>query len=271
MISLPNKSEATIADWVELHLAVGQEGISQAEVLSVVESSFGEEPDDAVAAGVWQELEIRATYLSPKPYEIRGLAVFPNLLTPFAGVAYKICLILSIFGSSERKMQDYFEEICCHAINEYIGGISEIFAWRDGNVADKMSALAVRMNEVRGRDPLGADKDCGVDVVSWKPFVDGRSGQMILLTQCASGQNWIGKRPVPQKRWVQYFHWAVNPTVAFAIADFVSPTKWLDQNCELGLFFDRVRLVNLLNDKQNGELEAKLTEWLASWLNDNDT
>jgi hypothetical protein len=271
MIPLPNKSETTIADWVELYLVVNQEGISQAAVLAALEDAFGEEPNETVAAGVWQELEVRSTYFSPKPYEINGLAVAPNPLNPFAENAYKICLILSLFGSTERTVQDYFEEICCHAINEYIGGISEIFAWRDGDVGDKMSALALRMNEMRGRDPLATDKDCGVDVVSWKPFVDQRSGQTILLTQCASGHNWVGKRPVPEKRWTQYFHWAVDPRIAFAIADFVSPTKWLDQNRELGLFFDRVRLINLLDGKQNAELEEKLTEWFAGWLNDNDS
>lgn len=271
MISLPNKNERTIADWVELHVALRQESIAQAEVLSVIEGAFGDEPDETMAAGVWQELETRATYYFPCPYDVDGLAILPRLpLSGLASVSYKICLVLSLYGSHSREVQDFFEEICNQAINKYVGGNSQIFAWRDGNIAGKMRVLAEQMNEMLGRKPLPTDKDCGVDVVSWRPFPDRRSGQLILLTQCASGHNWATKRSIPIQRWNQYFHWAVNPTPAFAIPAMVSQVTWHDKNCDDGLFFDRARLINLLDGQNSAELEQGLNGWLAEWLEEND-
>jgi hypothetical protein len=111
-------------------------------------------------------------------------------------------------------------------------------------------------------------------IISWRPFAepevsDRRSGQWVLLTQCASGHNWPQKTSeLPIGSWVQYIHWATDPSVGFAVPCVVHDSVWHDITREVkGLIFDRVRLVNHLpNGVVNTELRAELEKWVGEQI-----
>ncbi len=117
-------------------------------------------------------------------------------------------------------------------------------------------------------------KDRGVDIISWKPFPEPdfdsrRSGQLVVLLQCAAGHDWRNKtRELPYASWTQYVHWATDPMRAFAVACFIGEDAWHDVAREVdGLVFDRVRLINhLLKGVRDTELRTALQTWRSEQI-----
>src|SRR5436190_627414 len=58
-----------------------------------------------------------------------------------------------------------------------------------------LNRLSAQMGERSGHpDVVSKDaKDEGVDSIAWRPFLDRRPGQKIILLQCAAGSDWKDK------------------------------------------------------------------------------
>ncbi len=54
---------------------------------------------------------------------------------------------------------------------------------------------------------------------------------------------------MPLDAWCEYIHWGCKPMRAFAVPCIINEYEWHDASLDKGLIFDRIRIVNLL---QNG-------------------
>lgn len=274
MISLPDpESPFTIADWVELHVAVNQQSVSKTEIGSVVEAVAGEEPAEPLLTDVWRRLIRRSELYEDPPYRMVGGTIEP---IPFSltRVDYHLYLLLSLFGGSDQLSTKLFERVTCGALSEYMNGNAIVIGFPAGpgqptTIEEKTKYIADRLNEEFSTSPSPRFKDRGLDVVCWKPFNDGRSGQIVLLVQCAAGYNWADKQAVPIDAWIQYIHWAVKPIKAFAVPGIIRDRDWHDRNTDFGLIVDRVRLLNFLHSGvQDVQLKSDVQVWVQQKLKD---
>jgi hypothetical protein len=136
-------------------------------------------------------------------------------------------------------------------------------------IGSRVQQVSELLRERLVEAPQSRYKDRGVDIISWKPFAEPdyanrRSGQLVVLSQCASGHDWRKKTTeLPMGSWKQYLHWAADPMSAFAVPCVIKDDLWHDVAREVnGLVFDRVRLVNQLpQGVQDSGLRAALEAW----------
>lgn len=270
MISIPDpQSSIAVADWIELIVATKDQHVSKASIGHMLESTSGEEANEPFVCDIWNELISRQKLYDVSPYEIDNLAVEPN--DEFSPKKeHQACLILSLFGvESGSKIPKLFEKLTCTAVKKYLSGEATVFGWpvRGGSQASirkRVIEVAEKLNEKFVESPPERYKDRGVDVIGWKPFGEDRSSQVVILLQCAAGIKWRDKTgDLPMRAWEQYIHWACNPVKAFAVPCIVSERDWHDVSKEAGIVFDRVRILNLL---QEVKVDEKLTRELEAWI-----
>lgn len=282
MLELEDATDSSrVADWVELELSVGEPSFSKSKVSSVVRDATGVEPSEAFASDVWQHLRTRIALHSSPYFHIEGdLATRDDDVTD-GRLEYEVCLFFSLYGASVREGADpkLFERMAAEAIGRHIGGSVFVFGWPV--LPNVQTAIAARVRQVaqllRERfveEPASRYKDRGVDIITWKPFAEpdhtnSRSGQIVVLSQCAAGHDWRKKtRELPMASWIQYIHWATDPMRAFAVPCVIGDDLWHDIAREVeGLVFDRVRLINQLSDGvQDEQLRGALAEWRTEQL-----
>ena len=267
MVELPDpESSEVIADWVELQLILGNERMSRHEVSSAIEAATGDEPDDVLLIDVWLELTRRQELYASAWFAVDGFGI-ESLSTDktdaLAIAAYKTCLLLSLLGAKGQVVPKLFERLTCCAISNFWG---KAIPWGNtgGGMSLRMPKLCTEMNEIFSHSPPPESYDRGVDVVGWKPFQDKRSGQLVVLVQCAAGGDWKTKRPAPLTAWCQYIHWASPPIIALAVPRIVETMLWHKQSTDVGLLLDRARLINLIDSSCS---DKKLLNDLNKWIN----
>ncbi len=277
MLSLDDASKPElVADWVELELSLGEEYLSRAKTSSMVRDSSGEDPSEAFISDVWGHLRRRHGMYQEKFFQIEDDLVTRNASSVNGRLEYEICLFFSLYGASwlTGSNPKLFERMTAEAIASHLGGQFFIFGWPvlpdvQLDIAERVKQAALLLRERFVEDPGRRYKDRGVDVICWKPFAEPdedtrRSGQLVVLSQCAAGHDWRGKtRELPMGSWIQYIHWANEPMPAFAVPCVIIEDLWHDINREVeGLVFDRVRLVNHLSQ---GVQQLGLREELEIW------
>jgi hypothetical protein len=263
-----------VADWIELELSLGEPSFSKSTVTSVIRDATGIEPGESFASDVWQYLRTRIALYSTPFFEIDADLARRRDDVTNGRLEYETCLFFSLYGAPQGSNPKLFERMSAEAIGHHINGPVYVFGWPV--LADVEAAIAARVKEVSdllrerfAEAPRASYKDRGVDIISWKPFAEPdydnrRSGQLVVLSQCAAGHDWRKKtRELPIASWIQYIHWATDPIAAFAVACVIRDDLWHDVAREVeGLVFDRVRLVNYLpQGVQNAELRGALDQW----------
>lgn len=275
MIEIPDpESSERVADWIELNLATGEKQFSKAIVSSIVEGASGQETSEAFLSSVWRILDYREDLYARKFFKVEDRTISTQLNNALpAPNEYLICLFLSLFGvqGNTQAPSKLFERLTREAVENYLTGKAIVFGWPfekvngDEETAIKLNVMNVanKLNEKFYETPASRFKDRGLDVIGWIPFEDGRSGQSVILIQCAAGHNWTGKLPVPIDAWSQYIHWACNPIKAFAVPCVVDEREWHESSTDKGILFDRIRLMNLL---QSGIKEKDLNKEINAWV-----
>lgn len=276
MFELPDVDAADrIADWVELSVAVEDESLSKAQLATEIEKVGGSEPTEHLLSDVWRYLEIRAVRYTPAPFLIEDGLI--KRVSEFPSPAYIAMLLFSLYGKSEAQRTDpkIFERIAGEALGYYLHGPVYVFGWPPTGgvpaaIAARVKEAANLMKERFVENPGKQYKDRGVDIIAWTPFLeptkdDHRSGQVVMLAQCAVGANWRTKTAeLPLQSWTQYIHWASEPIMGFAVPRVIEDEDWHDVSCEVrGVVFDRIRLFNLL---PNGIQDADLATHLDAWV-----
>lgn len=274
MFNLPRDDRSSIADWIELELALDDDydSISKATVSSILEQDMGNS-DEHLLTDVWRLLERRQSLYDSKPFHVTADLVTKNMDVTVPE-SYLACLFFSLYGvRTKRSDPKLLERIAAISIAEYLGGVSYVFGWPPhedipANIKDRFSDLTVKMRERLVEFPADKYKDRGVDVVSWKPFKNEdsglhRSGQIAVLAQCAAGQDWQKKTSdVPLTAWKQYIHWASEPIRGFVVPGVIQDENWHDMSTDSGLVFDRARIYNNWPENVDQELVASIRSWV---------
>lgn len=135
--------------------------------------------------------------------------------------------------------------------------------------------MAAHLNESARRDAIPNwtsewAKDVGLDVVCHMPFPDKRSGRPVLYVQCASGENWEGKRGTPNiRQWDQILELVTKPTRGISVPFvFLEPEfRRAATYDELSLFLDRHRLSAPVkwNSQRSTWVSTQLRTELNNW------
>ena len=273
----PTTTAEDLADWVEVScLKSRNQRISKSDTIDQLQRY--EVPNaEETATNLWRELDRRSRVLRDRyPF-----AVEPTRLFRSVGQSHPIYTMLVLISlapqfsdtriRNHNQLSKLFEQVVALAVERYIAGKS----FRIGHnrqvpvpnrFADLLGFLSRQLGEnLRRAKPLNPNtKDCRADVIAWKPFADKRGGQLILLTQCASGTNWTGKlTELNVELWGRYIEFIVSPVRAFAIP-FVETNdeRWLEFGTLGGIAFDRLRIVEMLRGSQApNQLLAAIRQW----------
>jgi hypothetical protein len=272
-----------VADWLELELSLGEASFSKSKVSSIIRDASGIEPSEAFVSDVWRHMRARAALYTSQFFEVNGDVVVRRNDVVEGRLEYEVCLFFSLYGASSQTGSDpkLFERMSAEAIGRHIDGPVFVFGWPV--LPDVQTAIAARVKQVsellRERfveAPATRYKDRGVDIISWKPFAEPthatrRSGQLVMLSQCAAGHDWRKKtRELPMASWTQYIHWATDPIPGFAVPCVIGADVWHDVAREVeGLVFDRVRLMSHLPQGVQGVgLKAALETWRTEQIDE---
>ncbi len=262
----PTTTTEELADWVEVScLKSRNQRISRSDTIDQLQRY--EVPNaDEVATTLWRELDRRSRVLGNwYPFTVEQTRLFrPGGWQ--AHPVYTMLVLVSLAPQfSDTRIRNYneisklFEHVVALAVERYIAGKSlRIGHHRQLPVpksfANLLRFLSGQLGEnLRRAKPLNPNtKDCRADVIAWKPFADRRGGQLVVLTQCASGTNWAGKlTELNVQLWERYIEFVVTPVRAFAIP-FVETNdqRWLEFGTLGGIAFDRLRIVEMLGGSQ---------------------
>lgn len=282
MLTLDDADDSErVADWLELELSLGEAFFSRSKVSAIIRDATGVEPREEVISDVWRHLRRRIGLYSSQLFEIQGDVIARRDDVVEGRLEYEVCLFFSLYGASAQTGADpkLFERMSAEAIGHHMNGCVFVFGWPV--LTDVQTAIAARVQQASNllserfvEAPAARYKDRGVDIISWKPFAEPdhanrRSGQLVVLSQCAAGHDWRTKtHELPMGSWIQYIHWAADPIPGFAVPCVIGDDLWHDVAREVkGLVFDRVRLMSHLpHGVQDSSLKAALETWHAEQI-----
>lgn len=284
MLTLDDADDAErIADWIELELSLGEASFSKSRVTAIIRDASGTEPNESFVSDIWRHLRRRGGLYSSQFFEIEGDLVARLDDVKEGRLEYEVCLFFSLYGASTETGADpkLFERMSAEAIRHHMNGDVFVFGWPpvpnvQKAIAERVQQAAKLLNERFVEAPGTQYKDRGVDVISWLPFAEPdyasrRSGQLVVLSQCAAGHDWRGKtRELPMQSWTQYIHWALDPIAGFAVPCVITDDIWHDVAREVrGLVFDRVRLIrHLPQGVKDSGLKTDLETWRSEQIDE---
>jgi len=292
MIELPMEPDAVSgADWLELScLADHPTPISRSVIVTYLERLGFEY--ELLSTDIFRHVEWRASVLPSYPIHIDKSRIRSKCKYTDA-LQYVFPLLLSTHDlypdttvSNWTHVGGLFELFCTASLRQLIGNAVLIGNKEYSEFATDFDECLIEvcriLNERKGpKHPKSVDfKDAGVDVIAWKNL-DKRTGQIVVLAQCASGKNWRKKGgDIITKLWRELVFWTVDPIKALAFPyafDFDSPQakiEWSFYAYDSGLLLDRLRLAKselpnceididpilAWSDKQMGKIESHKIE-----------
>ena len=183
---------------------------------------------------------------------------------------YLFCLLVSDrqFYSPTDRSPRLFEHLACEALASYLTGDAIRFGDpRDTmpigihDALDELCRLTGDRRISEGIEVNATDKDLGLDVVGWKDFNDGQRNKLQVYMQCATGENWTGKRGEPDiEIWCKILLWNMDPVRALAIPYVASEEEWEREGAGI-LLMDRLRLALLLAGMTLPDQERGWSVW----------
>jgi len=292
------------ADWLELKALLAADGDASFQDLVAELRRAGTldglsegaalderaEKSHALAEDAFAELDLRATMTGAGyPFSIDGQTVKRSKSIDFTS-PYLFLLLLRRFGVSAGprgvKGAGHFEELAEVASRHYLGGeAAGVRSYHFGfprrttqagfeAALDDLCQMLGEGGGSRSRPSRRNQKDAKLDIVAWRPFLDGRTTKIIAFGQCAAGDNWDGKASelVPQQfmgMWLKAVRFAFNPVVFFFVPHTLDDEEW-DSISMIGttIPFDRCRIAGLLSASGlPGELSVRTARWSRYVLN----
>lgn len=258
---------------------------------ALTDEDFEEDPGDhggeqsaTITTGAWSEIERRAENCGGDagfyPFEVTRTHI--ELKGRWQSSPYVFQMLLTQYGQDASTEPIYgariFEKLSSVAAQQYFGGdangaqsIPFGFPRPNGsNFSDALQDLCAKIREgvVNTTEPSIGDKNDGhLDVVSWIPFRDRQSSQLIAFGQCATGKNWECKLSelVPlnfEEKWLTD-NFLVDPIKMFFIPRCVMASKWKHAAIDGGIIFDRCRIA-LCVGKPEKDIAKELALWTKS-------
>lgn len=255
-------------DFVDL----GQDGVLLGRIDNRVASSEGLGLPDSLSTDTFFTLENRASFVgSNYPLRIDRDFIVRTVDSWRDASAYAFMVALNgryVYSPSiaTNRPSRLFERLVTVALREYSQGEAEHFGWpRSGPAGSKsfpnvLPGLVRRLGEriiVPVNDIPGRLRDHDVDAFAWRPFGDRRRGQIVYMCQCAIGADWDTKAINPGT-WAPLMVFAVTPIRCAAFPFVPAAMRPMDgieyevlSTC-VGLWFDRLRLGNILAEERLG-------------------
>jgi hypothetical protein len=113
----------------------------------------------------------------------------------------------------------------------------------------------------------GRDKDLGLDVATRIALGDEDEGLLVLLAQCATGQNWTTKHEPSLEEWANLIRWkaVLVRAIAFPWRMRRKPLVWRDALRLQAVLLDRMRLLSGGNPDRH--LDASVVPDIEAWCN----
>ena len=293
-----------VADWVELNLVTEEEPLySVDDVLAVLAADPQDAADDSelrdrfwnnaeqIAVDAIAELSQRATWLTDRyPLMMSGQTATLRRdneqldLWQFVTLLRARQLYPGSLGDDGAESGRLFEELATIALAAYVGSRSDCsvrFGLAGGarggvlppKLPDAIVKLSNLMHEQVGTLPTTNGGDYRADTVAWRPFGDGRPGQLVLLGQATISEGqWIKKEPA--SRWTvsrtgsdRPIDFVARPLTAVAFVESLTLTpddmlRGLPPNFA-SIPLDRLRLMSVLS---GADIPAPLRDSVAAWV-----
>jgi len=276
---LPDVDDAyALADWFEVNIFLSQKPqISRVHISDALVAKIGSTP---------QELEVPISLLFAEIARRRRIAghsypfIVEDTVIKFDGNAnpefYKFLLLISLDGPmrQERRYKDIdeiFDKVVSEAVRGYFGKGTETvrFAWPPSDGRPRNFQKALDWLSVKTGIPIGSgispprSKDGGVDVVAWKPFEDHRTAFLVAFVQCTIQKDWHLKgRDIIDNVWRAKIDTAGSALTSLAVPFVIHKNydKWDDLRRTVGIVFDRLRLAQVLVDRDTSPFD-KMIRW----------
>jgi hypothetical protein len=106
------------------------------------------------------------------------------------------------------------------------------------------------------------DKDLGLDVVGWKDFPDGNISKIEIFMQCATGENWEGKRgECILGDWGKILCCSNDRLRGLAIPYVIANEREWKRSVSDLIFMDRLRIASVLKDMDIPDEEFHWWNW----------
>ena len=269
------RSANSLADWLEF-VALTRPGSVGSDALLLLGKESGLSDTD-VGLGL-TTMSRRASQLGGRyPFRIaNGIASRPGA----EAMPWTSLLLLSP-GSPARadlplgEAAVHLEQLTAAAMGGFFGPCTEVarFGWpgdvgRPPEFPDAIRWLAGLMRAEIGsayRPPVR--KDGGVDVVAWRPFVDGRSGFPVVLVQCTLEQDYTHKASdVDLRVWSGWLRLDVDPMTALAVPTVVPHGEAWNALAARTVILDRPRLVGLMDENDESQRLLHVRTWTQEAL-----
>jgi hypothetical protein len=259
-----------IADWIETALVVrGPRPIGLDPLYEFFEKHRGLE-EQLVNTGI-REMDRRSRLLgNAYPFRLHG--EFAVQYRPGASASVYTTIALMAPGNPVREhlnsapdetMAVIFENVVADAVARLWGdhGKALRFGWPSDIGRPPEFDLAIRWLAEKIGVEMGQGyrqprrKDGGVDVVAWRPFLDGKSGFPVLLVQCTLQENLVAKgMDVDTRLWSSWLAMDVDPMTALATPTALpTGTTWNELALKY-MVLDRIRLTELAEHIVTDEL-----------------
>jgi hypothetical protein len=268
MIQFPNTiNNNRIADWVELFVITENKKISKMKIQNLFEEGgidVESRIDDIIL-----ELDRRAKlYGAKSPITINGVTVEPTIRWR-SNPIYTLCLIYSTYGVEDVSDGGtiLFERIGNILFKEFFKSETHHLGFPTStNLSTQLDKVSTLTFEPRGAlSPDGREKDSGVDLISWSPFGDSRSSQIIVLLQCGAGADWKDKNSITLSTWSHYINWNYETTIPSMItSQIVQADKWIKYANQFGVLIDRARLYRIYDHCQ-GNIPKSFVREVLNW------
>jgi hypothetical protein len=244
-----------VADWVECSVLASDRDFKRGDLKSAISREDIDNPD-LLNQQVWAILQERdALYTVGRPVVMDGDRIRKAHTSDSQLRIYRYLCLLGL-GQLDPEDRKLFEELVGALLRPVFGenvvrighpassGLDPSFRSRVETYASQSGLIA---GEV-GEPPFSADKDLGLDVISWWPWEDRRGGNVHFLIQCATGRDWKDKlNDVSLNVLKRHLNWSVPPVRVFSVPKViqVSEDAWLRLSDSGGLILDRPRLLEL--------------------------
>ena len=294
----PGHDAVRLADWIEFNLVMGE---SESLSIDEVKGELGDIPPDdsddsersvggvgdsseGEAEAAFMELQGREDLLSDR----YALTVGGDVATLRAGASsldvYRFLVLLRARHLYPRALGDdgvesglLFEKLVTHALGSYVGSQPEhrvrfgnAGGFRGGGLPRSLPLavmeLAKHMHEESAGITSPEEGDYRADSVAWRPFPDGRPGQLVVIGQATISEGeWWKKQPAD--RWLdrRLIRFIAQPLRAVAFPETLSLTSRsrLDGVGFSSIPLDRLRLWALLRDEPPPpNLVRRINDWV---------
>ena len=304
MLGLPEKAfadpetakkldEFQLADWLEGCITFADDFISQHDVIDALHENYLTKKTDSqsakndasncVEAG-WIELARRGTCLEHSaPYRLNGVRI-ERICEWQQSPVFAFCLLVGlmpVYRHAFKAYNDYteqgelFEQVTIAALKALGWDVHGVGWSKQGanSIAEKVDAAAlfIGVDSLEGATEMWTApkaKDAGLDVICQCVFKDGWSGRPVILTQCASGENWEDKLHTPDlNTWRKLVDFCTAPLRGLSMPFVIRPERFRRAGVRdfVTLLLDRNRLAvphKLPSDWISKELENNLQKWM---------